>query len=466
MMMDMGMYGTYAKPDTYHANYNLSTHGAGLIGVEHGSSSPELGHAPINSVAHYYPQTAVAPYSSATTSSPSSTSAEIVYLQQGATGAESSAADSSTTPPAALQAFYSPSGAHLHEDTTPIISSENGLSYTNLDYANSTTNYVSGLPAVQQTGLHHNHHHHHHHHHHPHVQHANSSHGSGMGYQHIQHAGSANTASYCREDNLHSPGVLPIAISSSAAIHQSSQQQQHLGQVSQQSGSHSLVQEHEHLHSQHQSSQTQQHMRHQHPLHSHGHSQHRQGPETPDYQTGSGVVPSGASLASSNYLHQHHLATSNAEDSALHYPAGPAMRLADVYPHGHPTAHYKDLEGTEVPSYHAIQQSSGHSIHPTRTHSSQLPHHHSQNHQQYQSQQHGIAAPGAVLGTVQHQTNHHHLHQQQQQQQQQQMQQQQAQVPTYKWMQVKRNVPKPVGRVTSYLIFIEGSPTDNAEAPG
>ncbi|XP_043273311.1 homeotic protein labial-like [Venturia canescens] len=443
MMMDMGMYGTYAKQDTYHANYNLSSHGTS-VGlslshgvVEQGSSSPELGLVPGNSGSHYYPHGAVAPYS---TTSASSSTAEVVYLQhqqqqqqhQQSSGTESSAVDSSATPPPALQAFYSPSGALLHEDTPPIISSENGLSYTNLDYANSPPSYVPGISVVQQPNLHHSHQHHAHHH-----QHANTPHGSAMGYHHIQHAGPPSNASYCsRDDSLHSPGPphsLPIA--SGTTIHSSQHQQ--LGQGAQQASGLAIAQDHERLHSLQQSSQTQHH---QHLSHPHSHHQPRQNREPPEYQSPTSLLPS----STTNYLHQHHLTSvpgPTTEDS-MQYAAGTSMRLQTGY--GHPSADYKDHE---IAAYHALHQTPTHSLHGQRIHPSQHglslhPHHlhqSQQQQQQQQQQQHGIAASASILGTAQHQAGHHHPHQQQQHQQP------QAQVPTYKWMQVKRNVPKPVG---------------------
>ena len=125
MMMDMGMYGTYGKPDSY-PNYGFASQvnqpTGGHVSV---SSSPEL--APT----YYYPQSAIAPYSSASSD---------VFL--------ASDSGASSTPP---QSFYSPNGALLHEDGTAIISSENGLSYTNLDYASSSsypTQHTNCHPAA------------------------------------------------------------------------------------------------------------------------------------------------------------------------------------------------------------------------------------------------------------------------------------------------------------------------------
>lgn len=106
-MMDMGMYGTYGKPDTY-PNYGFASQG-GHLSV---SSSPEL-------PPHHYPQSDIGPYSSASSDA---------FL--------ASDSGASSTPP---QSFYSQTGAVLHEDGTAIISSENGLSYTILDYAPSSS---------------------------------------------------------------------------------------------------------------------------------------------------------------------------------------------------------------------------------------------------------------------------------------------------------------------------------------
>ncbi|XP_051153539.1 homeobox protein Hox-A1-like isoform X2 [Leptopilina boulardi] len=142
MMMDMGMYGTYV------------------------SSSPEL--------PHHYQQSDIGPYSSASSDA---------FL--------ASDSGASSTPP---QSFYSQTGAVLHEDGTAIISSENGLSYTILDYAPSSSYSAQHHPTDPHSGYHiqppnyrddHRHHgastihqgsvvshinheqiHHHHHHHH------------------------------------------------------------------------------------------------------------------------------------------------------------------------------------------------------------------------------------------------------------------------------------------------------------
>ncbi|KAK2586678.1 hypothetical protein KPH14_011721 [Odynerus spinipes] len=170
MMMDMGMYGTYGKPDSYpnyvFAGQGNHHHQAATVGG-HVSVPPSPDLAP----SHYYPQTAVAPYSS-------SSSESFLTAESGV---------SSSTPP---QSFYSPTGAVLHEDgsTTAIISSENGLSYTNLDYASSSAysgqQQPQAQPQQQHTGSHSSTephqsyhvqqnsyrddpHHHHHHHHHP-----------------------------------------------------------------------------------------------------------------------------------------------------------------------------------------------------------------------------------------------------------------------------------------------------------
>ncbi|XP_071558556.1 uncharacterized protein [Temnothorax nylanderi] len=163
MMMDMGMYGTYGKPDSY-PNYVFSGQGNHHHHHHHQPSSVG-GHvsvppSPEVAPTHYYPQTAVAPYSS-------SSSESFLTADSGT---------SSSTPP---QGFYSPTGAVLHENgsTTAIISSENGLSYTNLDYASSSS-YSNQQPhAIASVDPHQSYHvqqaayredpHHHHHHHHP-----------------------------------------------------------------------------------------------------------------------------------------------------------------------------------------------------------------------------------------------------------------------------------------------------------
>jgi len=166
MMMDMGMYGTYGKPDSY-PNYVFSGQGNHHHHHHHHQPSSVGGHvsvppSPEVAPTHYYPQTAVAPYSS-------SSSESFLTADSGT---------SSSTPP---QGFYSPTGAVLHENgsTTAIISSENGLSYTNLDYASSSSypnqqqHTVASVDPhqsyhVQQSAYREDsHHHHHHHHHHP-----------------------------------------------------------------------------------------------------------------------------------------------------------------------------------------------------------------------------------------------------------------------------------------------------------
>lgn len=122
-MMDMGMYGSYGKPDSY-PNYGFAGgHHQSAVGHHHHlhhhhhhvSPSPELA----ATAAHYYPQTTT-PYSSATPEG----------------GFLDSVTNGSGTPP--QQGFY--------PDGTAIISTENGLSYTNLDYASvspSSSSYGS-----------------------------------------------------------------------------------------------------------------------------------------------------------------------------------------------------------------------------------------------------------------------------------------------------------------------------------
>lgn len=312
--MDMGMYGNYGKSDSY-PNYVFSGQGNHHHHHHHHHQSSSVGGhvsvppSPEVAPTHYYPQTAVAPYSS-------SSSESFLTADSGA---------SSSTPP---QGFYSPTGAVLHENgsTTAIISSENGLSYTNLDYASSSyTNQqqhtVTSVDPhqsyhVQQPAYREDHHHHHHH--------------------HPPTGGS-----------LHQTTVLQA--------------------------SHSRTEHDQQLH--HQSSS-----------HHHHHHHHHE----PEYQIAVG--------GTSNYLHQ--LPSS---DESLHYQTQIQQNEFST----HPPGHYKE-ENSDATSYHVLQQS-GHLQHP-------------------------------------HQHGHHHHHQQQQHSHHPQQQQQQAQVPTYKWMQVKRNVPKPVGK--------------------
>ncbi|EFN88919.1 hypothetical protein EAI_10864 [Harpegnathos saltator] len=314
MMMDMGMYGTYGKPDSY-PNYVFSGQGNHHHHHHHHHQPSSVGGhvsvpaSPEIAPTHYYPQTAVAPYSS-------SSSESFLTAESGA---------SSSTPP---QGFYSPTGAVLHEDgsTTAIISSENGLSYTNLDYASSSSYSNQQQHAVTSVDPHQNYHvqqsayredhHHHHHHHHP-----------------------------------------PPAATN---LHQTTVPQ----------ASHPRAEHDQQLH--HQSSS-----------HHHHHHHH-----DPDYQITVG--------GTSNYLHQL-----SPSDESLQYHT--QIRQSEFS--AHQSGHYKE-ESTDATTYHVLQQS-GHSQHP---------HQHGHHHQQ-----------------------HSHTHHPQQQQQQ-------TQVPTYKWMQVKRNVPKPVGK--------------------
>lgn len=332
--MDMGMYGTYGKPDSY-SNYVCT--GQGNQHHHHHHQPVSVGgHVPVApspelAPAHYFPQSAVSPYSSS--------SSESFLAGESAT--------SSGTPP---QGFYSPTGGVLHEDgtTTAIISSENGLSYTNLDYASSpSSSYSSQQP------------------------HANGSHGSVDPHQsyHVQQT------TY-RDDHHHHHHHQP----SGSSLHQSSMVP----------AGHSRTEHEQQLH--HQSSS------HHHHHHHHHHE--------PDYQ-----IPV---AGTTNYLHQ----LPPTEDS-LHYHS--QLRQNDYSAHStHSTVHYKE-ENPDSASYHVLQQS-GHPQHP---------HQHGHGHHPQQ-----------------HPHGHHPPPQQQQQQQQ------QPHVPTYKWMQVKRNVPKPVGMYISDDLFV------------
>lgn len=127
-MMDMGMYGSYGKPDSY-AGYGYPAQSNQLAGHVSVPSSPE------SASTHYYPQPAIAPYSSVN---------ETTFLGD-------------NTP---SQSFYSPS-ATIHEDGTVIIQSENGLSYTNLDYTSSSSSspsYPAGHPCHAPQDHHHGYH--------------------------------------------------------------------------------------------------------------------------------------------------------------------------------------------------------------------------------------------------------------------------------------------------------------------
>ncbi|XP_076642556.1 uncharacterized protein LOC143353261 [Halictus rubicundus] len=300
MMMDMGMYGTYGKPDSY-PNYVCTGQGS----HHHHQPVSVGGHVPVPpspelAPAHYFPQTAVSPYSSSSS--------------------ESFLAAESGTPP---QGFYSTSSGVLQEDgtTTAIISSENGLSYTNLDYASSSSSYAS--------------------------QPQNGTHGPVEQAYHVQQA-----TSY-RDEHHHHHHHAP----STGSIHQSSMVPGH--------------------------SRNEHELHHQSSSHHHHHHHHH---ET-DYQI----------AGTTNYLHQ----LPPAEES-IHYH--PQIRQNDYS--NHPAGHYKE-ETPDPANYHVLQQPG----HPQHQHQHAHGHHHQQ---------------------------HPHAHHPQQQQQQ------QPHVPTYKWMQVKRNVPKPV----------------------
>ncbi|XP_006559411.2 homeobox protein Hox-B1a isoform X1 [Apis mellifera] len=370
MMMDMGMYGTYGKPDSYpnyvctgqgnhhhhhHHHHHHQTTAGHHVPVP---ASPEL--AP----SHYFPQSAVSPYSSSSSES---------FL-----AAESAA--SSGTPP--QQTFYTPStstGA-LHEDGSAIISSENGLSYTNLDYtaaasSSSSPSYGGNGSSVDPQGYHHHHHHHHHHlqqtgyrDHHHHHHHHHDPQQSAVGNGVVQQTTSMMTR---------------------AAEHESHNNNNH--------------QLHHHHHH-HQSSSSHHHHHH------HNEAEYHQ------------QLPPVAGAATANYaIHQ----IQTAPEDSLHYQ----IRQNDYNNVG---GHYKEESQSDPSCYQiSLQQTSaaGH----------------------------------------QHHLQHHHHHQQQQQQQQQhhhpQSQQQQPHVPTYKWMQVKRNVPKPVAAKTNPNVGEYGGSTGGNASP-
>lgn len=193
--MDMGMYGTYGKSDSYHHHHHHHHHNYGFpsqsattsVGHVSVSSSPEL--API----HYYPQT---PYASPSASDFLATTPDTKATATITSGGNSNLP---TSPCAAAAAYYDSAGS-IHSNSeeqqaTAIISSENGLSYTNLDaYASSSTyitpdHHTHHLEAYEQhvydqsrhPSVHHHHHQHHdptslHHHHHHQELHHQSSH--------------------------------------------------------------------------------------------------------------------------------------------------------------------------------------------------------------------------------------------------------------------------------------------------
>ncbi|XP_061942556.1 homeobox protein Hox-B1a isoform X2 [Apis cerana] len=362
MMMDMGMYGTYGKPDSYpnyvctgqgnhhhhhHHHHHHQTAAGGHVPVP---ASPEL--APT----HYFPQSAVSPYSSSSSES---------FL-----AAESAA--SSGTPP--QQTFYSPS-AVLHEDGSAIISSENGLSYTNLDYTASssstsppTPSYGNGSADPHHQGYHHHHHHHHHvqqtgytrdHHHHHHHHHDPQ-----------QSAG-----------NVHPQGASMMTHATRSTAEHESQHHHH--------------QLHHHHHH-HQSSSSSSHHHHH-----HNEAEYQQLPV--------------AGGATSNYIHQ----IQTAPEDSLHYHS--QIRQNDYNVGGH----YKEESQSDPSCYQISLQQTSAGQHPQHL-------------------------------------QHHHQQQQQQHHPQSQQQQQQPHVPTYKWMQVKRNVPKPVAKTNPNVGEYGGSTGGNA----
>lgn len=116
--------------------------------------------------------------------------------------------------------------------------------------------------------------------------------------------------------------------------------------------------------------------------------------------------------------------------------------------HGNEYVHPQHLPVTIATGNESLdtgQQYRHHHHHP------ELQHQHYQNIKEENGTAHLVHHPSVVNELYDHhqQTLHHHPHQragqQQQHQQQQQQQQMQSSVPTYKWMQVKRNVPKPSG---------------------
>ncbi|XP_034949508.1 homeotic protein labial-like [Chelonus insularis] len=309
MTMDMGMSGSYGKPDSYFS-FQTNHHQSSTSPDEHGSvlSSAELTNQ------HYYPQSSIVPHSSSSE----------VYL--------ATESNSSGTSP---QTFYSPSGAVLYEDGTPIISSENGLSYTNLDY----TNYSASQHRQQTMSCH-----------------VDSYHPV---YHQVEHVD-------CRDEHR-----IPSRV----------YQQTTIVQV---------------------------------PLNT-----------KPDYEPLNHSQSSQSHHFDSEYhkrptSNSNHIQEISPEDTLRHSSQISTILRQNEYP-SHPTGHYND-KNSDLRSYRpGLQQPTGHSIH-------------SQVHQYHQRRMQS-----------------HILHQQQSQQQQ------TSQVPTYKWMQVKRNVPKPIGNKNNQVGMEYGS---------
>jgi hypothetical protein len=395
MMMNIGMYGMCNTTDTlssyhqvgptnnhhsHHNNHHLHHHGTSVI--HHYTSSSDM--APSYSSAtsttpdhhfHHHPTSYYTTQVSVDTYNPSPNTSS-----QGLHSNENCNNEQSTPPPTATQpsdnigpsdSYYNTNAGAMHhvQDTSQrqgqqhednvIITSDNGLSYTNLDYGTSNT---------QNT--YHNPHHH-----------------------------NAMTPPSHLAD--HHPSLYPPTTISYLTKNQ-----------------------HHHEEMVHQTGHQQEEVPSHHVTHHHQHQQERY------------------NVSGSHYM--HHTATSPDTGEATQYSPvlvqhhqSPPPISADYHAIHH--RHYK-----EEPCHQLLSEMHQHQMHPANTtvgagngtvmmatpgstgnfHHHPLHHHH-HHHIHHQNPGHH---------------HHHHLAQQQQQHQS------TSAVPTYKWMQVKRNVPKPAGR--------------------
>lgn len=396
MMMNIGMYGMCNTTDTFssyhqvgptnnhhnhHNNHQLHHHGTSVI--HHYTSSSEMGpsyssatsttppghHFSHHPTSYYTTQLSVDTYNP----SPNTSS-------QGIHSNENCNNEQSTPPPTATQpsdnigptsdSYYNTNAGAMHhvQDTSQrqaqqhednvIITSDNGLSYTNLDY---------GTPNTQNT-YHHPHHH-------------NAMTPPSHLADHHQALYPPTTINYLTKNQHHHEEM----------VHQGGHQQEEVS-------SH-------------------------HVTHHHQHQQE------------------GYNVSGSHYM--HHSATSPDTGEATQYSPvlvqhhqSPPPISADYHAIHH--RHYK-----EEPCHQLLSEMHQHQMHPASTtvgsgngtvmmatsgstgnfHHHPLHHHHHHHHHIHHQN------PG----------HHHHQHHLAQQQQQQST----SAVPTYKWMQVKRNVPKP-----------------------
>jgi homeobox protein HoxA/B/D1 len=402
MMMNIGMYGMCNTTDTFssyheagstsnhhnhHNSHHLHHHGASVI--HHYNSSSEIAPSYSSATAttppehhfHHHPVSYYATQLSVDTYDPSPSAGnqglhgnEVCNNAQRSPPLTVSQTNENICPTPA--SYYNTNSGALHQhqhqhhaqdtsqgppqqhDGNVIITSDNGLSYTNLDY---------GTPNTQAT-YHHPHHH--------------------------------NTMTPPSLSADHHPVLYP----STAINYVNKNHHHHEEMVHQESHQHEEMLSH----------------------HASHHQQHQQ---------------EGYSVSGSHYMH-HSTTSPDTPETAQYSPVlnqhhqSPSPISAEYHALHH--RHYK-----EEPCHQLLSEMHQHQIHSASTAVGAgngavmmaTPagagnfHHHSLHHHHMHHQ-----TPG-------HHHHHHHLSQQQQQQQQ-----QTAAVPTYKWMQVKRNVPKPAGK--------------------